>query len=244
VVKDGFLLIDGSPWENARLDALMKYVTLRSGTSSELRRRALPCERRGNTMENPLVGNLLHERLHHEIGAELYAAGRAVWMVMGGATGGEIRGTVENPAKRAPTFLAKLGYDHQVNAATRVRLTGSLYTTAKSASNTLYSGSRAGSPYSTSCSTRRQHHHVGVDRRCAAGLSSKVTAMVVNPFVKYRGLEVFATWSRPRDAPRETTERTWKQLAGEGLYRFCNERSTSSGAMTRSRAGWPPSRTT
>src|SRR4030095_15413210 len=30
-VKDGYLLIDGSPYENAMLDNLMKYLTLRLG---------------------------------------------------------------------------------------------------------------------------------------------------------------------------------------------------------------------
>ena len=225
-VKDGFLLIDGSPWENAKLDALMKYLTLRVGhfevNYGDAHFRASDA---GNTMANPLVGNLLMNAFTTEIGAELYARGASGWMVMGGATGGEIRGTVENPAKRAPAFLAKLGYDHQVNDATRVRLTGSLYTTAKSANNTLYSGSRAGSPYfDVLLNTTGSVTSSAWTGDVQPGLSSKVTAMVVNPFVKFHGLEVFGNIEQAKGRTAvETTERTWKQLAGEGLYRFCND---------------------
>jgi len=53
------------------------------------------------------------------------------------------------------------------------------------------------------------------------GLSSKVQAMVFNPFVKYRGFEFFgnAEQAKGRSAV-ETSDRTWHQYAIEGLYRF------------------------
>ena len=225
-VKDGFLLIDGSPWDNKALDGLMKYLTLRVGhfeiNYGDAHFRAGDA---GNTMQNPLVGNLIMNAFTTEIGAELYARTPGGWMAMVGATGGEIRGTVENPARRAPTYLAKLGYDHQVNPETRVRLTGSLYSTAKSANNTLYSGSRAGSPYfDVLLNTTGSITSSAWTGDVQPGLSSKITAMVVNPFFKYRGFEVFGNVEQAKGHTAvETADRTWSQTAGEGLYRFAHD---------------------
>jgi hypothetical protein len=225
-VKDGFLLVDGSPWENHTLDALMKYLTLRVGhfeiNYGDAHFRSSDG---GNTMPNPLIGNLIMNAFTTEIGGELYARSPSGWMVMGGVTGGEIRGTVENPSKRAPAYLAKLGYDHQTSATLRVRLTGSVYTTAKSLNNTLYSGSRAGSPYfDMLLNTTGSITSSAWTGDVQPGLSSKITAMVVNPFIKYRGLEMFGNLEQAKGrSAAETTDRTWKQYAGEGLYRFCHD---------------------
>ena len=53
------------------------------------------------------------------------------------------------------------------------------------------------------------------------GFSKEVTAWVINPFVTYRGLELFGNIEQARGrAATETTERTWKHYAGEGVYRF------------------------
>lgn len=225
-VKDGFLLVDASPWENGTLDQLMKYLTLRVGhfevNYGDAHFRSSDA---GNTMANPLVGNLIMNAFTTEIGAELYARDPRGFMAMVGATGGEVRGTVENPAKRAPSYLAKLGYDGQVQPDLRVRLTGSLYTTARSLNNTLYTGSRAGSPYfdvvMSQTTTVTASAWTG---DVQPGLSSKITAMVVNPFVKYRGFELFGNveQAKGRNAV-ETSDRKWTQLAGEGLYRFCDD---------------------
>jgi len=224
-VKDGFLLIDGSPWENPLLDNLMSVLTLRAGhfevNYGDAHFRASDG---GSGMNNPLVGNLIMNAFTTEIGAEAYVRKNG-FMVMGGATNGEIRGTVERPQDRAPSYLAKVGVDRQLNDDTRLRLTGSLYTTAKSASNTLYSGSRAGSRYfdvvvNTTATPAAQAWSGDVQ----PGLSSKVTAMVVNPFIKFHGFEAFGNFEQAKGrSAAETADRTWHQNAAEGLYRFAND---------------------
>jgi hypothetical protein len=221
-VKDGYLLMDASPWENKTLDAIMEYLTLRVGhfevNYGDAHFRATD---NGNAIANPLVGNLIMNAFTTEIGAEAYLRKNG-WMAMAGATGGEIRGTVERPQDRAPSYLGKLGFDRQMNSDLRVRLTGSVYTTAKSVSNTLYSGSRAGSRYydvlvNTTASLSAQAWTGDVQ----PGLSSKVTALVANPFVKYRGLELFGNIEQAKGrTAAETSDRKWTQLAGEALYRF------------------------
>ena len=221
-VKDGFLLIDGSPWANTTLDNIMKYATLKVGHFEVNYGDAhFRSSDGGSTMFNPFIGNLIMNAFTTEVGAEAYVRSNG-WMGMFGATGGEIRGTVRSPSSRAPTYLGKVGFDRQLNPELRLRLTGSIYSTAKSINNTLYSGSRAGSPYfdvlvNTTATTDGSAWTGDVQ----PGLSSKVQAMVFNPFIKYRGFEFFgnAEQAKGRTAA-ETSDRTWHQYAVEGLYRF------------------------
>jgi len=221
-VKDGYLLIDGSPWANNTLDNLMKLLTLKVGHFEVNYGDAhFRSSDGGNAMFNPLVGNLIMNAFTTEVGAEAYAR-KAGWLAMFGATGGEIRGTVRAPQNRAPTYLGKVGFDRQLSPDFRLRLTGSIYSTAKSINNTLYSGSRAGSHYfdvlvNTTATTDGSAWTGDVQ----PGLSSKVQAMVFNPFLKYRGFEFFGNVEQAKGrSAAETSDRTWNQYAAEGLYRF------------------------
>jgi hypothetical protein len=221
-VKDGYFLIDDSPIDKALLNHIMKYVTLRIG-HFEINYGDAHFRRTdgGNAMYNPLVGNYILDAFTTEIGAEAYVR-KSGFLAMGGVTGGEIRGTVRNPEKRAPSYLAKLGFDKQVTPLVRTRLMGSLYTTKKSASNTLYSGDRAGSRYfdvlENTVSTEKDNAWSGAIR---PGFASKITAMQLNPFVKVGGLEFFGIAEQAKGrAATETENRKWNQYAGEVTYRF------------------------
>ena len=74
-VKDGYLLIDASPIENACSTSIMEYTTLRVGHfevnygDSHFRR-----SDNGNAMYNPFVGNYIIDAFTTEIGAEAYVA--------------------------------------------------------------------------------------------------------------------------------------------------------------------------
>ena len=53
------------------------------------------------------------------------------------------------------------------------------------------------------------------------GFRNKVTAIQINPFVKYYGLEVFGVIERAEGkAATELAERTWNQYAADVVYRF------------------------
>jgi hypothetical protein len=221
-VKDGYFLIDGSPISNETLDNIMKYVTLRIGHfevnygDAHFRRTD-----GGNAMYNPLVGNYIMDAFTTEIGAEAYVR-KSGFMAMGGMTAGEVRGTVTAPQSRAPSYLAKAGFDKQLTPDFRARLMGSLYTTKKSASNTLYSGDRAGSRYydvlENTTSTEAAQAWSGAIQ---PGFKSKITAYQLNPFVKVKGLEFFGIAEQAKGrAATETKSRTWNQYAGEVTYRF------------------------
>src|SRR5690606_812815 len=87
-----------------------------------------------------------------EIGGEVYFR-TGPWLAMLGVTNGEIKGAVTNPDERAPSFIGKLGYDNEIVDGLRFRLTGSVYTTEKSTSNTLYAVTAPGRATTTSWTT-------------------------------------------------------------------------------------------
>ena len=221
-VKDGYILIDESPFKVAALEKLMKYVTLRVGHfevnygDAHFRRTD-----NGNALYNPFVGNLIMDAFTTEIGGEVYIRANGL-LAMGGITAGESRGMVTRPNDRSYAYVGKLGFDRQFTENLRLRLTGSTFQQARSTSNTLYAGDRAGSRYywvmENTLATESANFRSGLIN---PGLGSKVKAYMVNPFAKYRGLELFGVIEQAKGrAANETDMRTWNQYAGEVLYRF------------------------
>ena len=220
-VKDGYLLINASPWENAMLDNIMRYVTIKAG-HFEINYGDMHFRRsdNGQAMFNPLIGNLIMDAFTTEIGGEVYGRSKN-WLSMIAVTGGEVRGTVLKPENRSPSVIGKLGYDGNMGDA-RVRLTGSIYNTHTSNNNTLYSGSRAGSRYywvlENVNATENGNAWSG---DLQPGFSRKVMAWVVNPYLEWKGLELFGNIEQAKGRNGvETSDRTWNQYAGEGVYRF------------------------
>src|SRR5215207_1842305 len=225
-VKDGYFLIDGSPIESALLDKIMEVATLKVGHfevnygDQHFRR-----SDNGQTLYNPFVGNFVIDAFTTEIGAEAYARKHGL-LAMVGMTGGEVKGSVTAPGKRGPSYLAKLGVDKQLTGDIRVRLTSSLYKKDRSSSGTLTSGDRAGSRYYDVLepvgSTEAANAWSGAIQ---SGMRNNVTAVVINPFVKVGGVELFGNVETMTGAAvTEKTRRTLRQLAGEGLYRFAGEK--------------------
>jgi len=174
----------------------------------------------GQAMFNPLIGNLIMDAFTTEIGGEVYGRSKN-WLSMIAVTGGEVRGTVLKPENRSPSVIGKLGYDGNLGDA-RLRLTGSIYTTHTSNNNTLYSGSRAGSRYYwvlENVSATENGNAWSGDLQ--PGFSRKVTAWVANPYIEWKGLELFGNIEQAKGRNGvETSDRTWNQYAGEGVYRF------------------------
>ena len=225
-VKDGYVQIDESPLDLAPLKMLLNIATVRIGHmeinygDAHFRR-----SDNGNAIYNPFVGNYILDAFTTEVGGEVYLKSSNV-IAMGAITGGEIRGTVVNPGQRGPAFIGKLGYDRQFTEDLRVRLTGSLYKTNKAASSTLYSGDRAGSRYylvlENTAATESAQATSGLIN---PGFRNKVAALQVNPFVKFRGFELFGVLERAEGkANTEALERTWKQYAVDGVYRFADNK--------------------
>ena len=221
-VKDGYLLVDASPIDWKPLNDIMKYVTIRAGHfeinygDAHFRR-----SDNGNSIRNALVGNYIMDAFTTEVGGEVYLRANG-FMLMGGVTGGESRGMITSPEKRSPSYLMKGGFDRKFGDDLRFRLTASEYATSSSVSNTLFSGDRAGSRYydvlENTSSTESAQAWSGAMQ---PGLKNSIHSWVVNPFVQYKGLELFGNIESAKGrAAGETDNRTWKQNVGEVVYRF------------------------
>ena len=222
-VKDGYILIDASPFEFAPLDRAMEYLTVKVGHfeidygDAHYRRTD-----NGNAIHNPFVGNLIMDAFTTQIGGEVYFRNDMGLIAMAGVTGGEIKGEIRAPDSRAPAFLAKLGFDRQINDDLRVRLMGSMFDQDRAMSNTLYSGDRAGSRYylvleNTAATTAAQAWSGNINPR----FTSEVQAFMINPFVQVGGLELFGTAERSSGRTAdEVEEREWSQYAADVVYRF------------------------
>ena len=221
-VKDGYIQMDKSPIDLAPLKMLFEIATVKVGHmeinygDAHFRR-----SDNGNAIYNPFVGNYIMDAFTTEIGGEVYLKLNGL-IAMGAITAGELRGTVLTPEQRGPSVIGKLGIDRQVNKDLRVRLTGSMYKADKAMSNTLYGGDRAGSRYywvlENTAATEAANYTSGLIN---PGFKNQVSAFQMNPFVKFRGLELFGVVERATGkASTEANERTWKQYAVDTVYRF------------------------
>ena len=226
-VKDGYLLIDASPIAYKPLETLMEYVTIKAGHfevnygDAHFRRTD-----NGNAMHNPFVGNLILDAFTTEIGGEVYLRAKGL-MGMVGITGGEVRGQVATPEKRSPAFYGKVGVDRQLTANLRTRLTGSLWSQSKSMNQTLFAGDRAGSRYysviENTASTESANFRSGMFN---PGFGSAVNTYQINPFVKYRGLELFGVIEKAKGASApDTVKREFTQYAGDAVLRFFKDKA-------------------
>ena len=227
-VKGGFLQIDASPIDFAPLNTLMKYTTVKVGMfennfgDTHFRRSDA-----GQAMYNPFVGNYIVDPFTTEAGVEAYLR-KGPAFAMAAVTSGEMRGSVVTPEGRSWARYGKVGVDKQINTDLRVRLTGSLYKADRSLNQTIYSGDRPGSRYYDVLVDSS-----GRDRWSGTlqpGFRNNVRAIQINPFVKFRGLEVFGTIDRGRGkATAETEYRELSQEAVDLLYRFYDNRLYAGG---------------
>ncbi|MGE0077739.1 MAG: hypothetical protein AB7S48_07765 [Bacteroidales bacterium] len=252
-VKGGYIQIDKLPMFN-NPEWYTKYVTVKIGHfainygDQQFRR-----SDNGNTMINAFVGNYILDAFTTEIGGEVYIYPTSNVFLMGGITGGIINGDIKEAytydgkvQKKNPSFLAKAGYDSQISDDLRARLSASIYINSGTTKNSLYAGDRTGSRYYmvaepertvsggafvlTATSTNFTSGQIN------PGFTNKVTAFSLNPFIKYKGLELFGTYEIAHGAELATASnpnpksREFTQIAGELIYRFLKREQLFVGA--------------
>ena len=195
-VKGGYLQIDKVGFmKSDLLNKLWKNLTLKVG-HMEINYGDAHFRRSdgGNTFWNPFMENNIMDAFTTEIGGELYFRKNG-FIAMYGMTNGEIQGSVSGAGKRSPSIYGKLGYDKVLGERKRIRVTGSFLTKASSVSGTLFQGDRTGSNYNYAMepanATLTGNPFSG---RLHPNLTDNVATAVVNPFVKYGGLELFGTF--------------------------------------------------
>jgi len=220
-VKGGYITIDKLDFiQEGFLEDLMKSVTLKFGHmennygDAHFRR-----SDNASAIYNPFVGNYIMDAFTTEVGAEVYYQNNG-WLAMVGVTNSRLNQKAQGGT--SPSTLLKLGYDKQINSDLRFRLTGSMYHNAQSENVYLYSADRAGSRYyfvmEHETATSVANFTSG---RFDPGFSNKITTFMINPFVKYKGLEFFglAEFGSGRKTI-ETDTRDATQFGAELLYRF------------------------
>ncbi|HXC26127.1 MAG TPA: hypothetical protein VNU46_09450 [Gemmatimonadaceae bacterium] len=224
-VKDGYLLVDASPIDVSFLNSLMHYLTIRVGDfevdygDAHYRR-----SDGGDGLYNPLIGNYIMDAFTNEIGGEVYVRADDV-IVMGGVTSGQNQGAITGPSKRSPSYIGKIGIDRHLSSDLRVRLTGSVYDNSQTTANTLYNGDRAGSRYYDIMDNTATSATDAWSAAIQPGFSSKVRAFVLNPFVKFQGLELFGNIEQATGrSASDSSDRTWHQNVGEVVYRFLHDK--------------------
>ncbi|MFP8487968.1 hypothetical protein ACKGJO_02625 [Gracilimonas sp. Q87] len=181
----------------------------------------------GAAILNPFVGNYIMDSFTTEVGGEVYIYSGNVFGMIGLTNGKLNQSTNEETIKTKPSFLTKIGYDSQVNDDLRFRLTGSLFRVSQSSSIYLYSGDRAGTRYYNviepgNFRAGRFSPSFAVSGRAPGGpIAGEMTAIMINPFVKFQGLEFFGVFeSVTGQIDTEADSRTYTQLGAELLYRF------------------------
>jgi hypothetical protein len=233
-IKGGNVQIDNLDFiKPGFLSELMQYATLRVGLD-EFNYGDAHFRRSDNAqaLYNPFVENYIMDAFSTEAFGELTLQKSGFLMVVG-VTNGKLNQNVVTTATsdNKPSFFGKVGYDNQLSDDLRVRLTGSIYTNHGTTTGTwLYGGDRAGSRYYNVLRTVADANGVvqgsNFDGRYNARFT-KLTAIQVNPFIKFKGVELFGVYevaSGSEDIVQNGVvvdkAGSFTQLAGELIYRF------------------------
>jgi hypothetical protein len=222
-VKGGYMQIDRLDFiEEGFMSELMDKVTIKVGHmeinygDTHFRR-----SDNGQAIYNPFVGNYIMDSFTTEVGGEVYYQENG-FIGMFGLTNGKLNQSVTQPgegqvATRA-SIVGKLGYDSQIDEDLRVRITGSIYHTGQTQSAYLYTGDRAGSRYYNILTNNSGEFRTP---RFNPAFNNELTAIMINPFIKFQGLEFFGVFENASGkATAEPDRRTFNQYGAELLYRF------------------------
>lgn len=231
-IKGGYMQIDKLDFIKPEfLEGVMKYTSITIGLD-EFNYGDAHFRRSDNARAifNPFVGNYIMDAFSTEAFGEITVQKNGLLAVVG-LTNGKLNQnvTVTDNTDNKPSFYGKLGFDKQLNEDFRVRLTGSWYINNGTSTGTwLYGGDRAGTRYYNVLYTLPDANGVAEggprDGRFNARFT-KLTALQINPFIKFKGLEFFgiyelANGNNEFTQPQSDTEGGFTQLAAELLYRF------------------------
>ncbi|GGP04931.1 hypothetical protein GCM10010992_19110 [Cloacibacterium rupense] len=229
-VKGGYIQIDNLDFiSQGFLSGLMKNARVKVGMD-EINYGDSHFRRTDNAeaINNPFVENNIMDSFTTQAFGEAYYYSNGFMGMLGVSNGKLNQSAVKGTSDNSPSVYAKLAYDKQINPDLRVRLSGSIIkTNGLNTNGKLYGDDRAGSRY----------YYVLLTTADAMGTSNpstgrfnpgfqKMTAIQINPFVKYQGLEFFGTYEHASGnkivnatTPR-STDGSYNQYAAELLYRF------------------------
>ncbi len=267
-VKGGYIQIDKLPMLG-NPEWFSKYLRLKVGefvpNYGDMHFRRSDA---GNCIYNPFVENYIIDAFTTEIGGEVYIFPINGLTIVAGLTNGQVHGDVKpyrdtpppgfsTPIKKNPSILLKVAYDKRINKDLRFRISASSYSNAGNAMNSLYLGDRGGSQYSMIMEQERSVIYVeGVPSgngpsttannkdsgRYLPVIHNKVSSLMFNGFLKFKGLEFFGTYEQLKGRNNfelGTAKREFTQIAGEVIYRFLPREQLYVAARYNSISGRP-----
>lgn len=239
-VKGGYIQFDKLPFNTPFFNKLMEVATIKVGHmeinygDQHFRRSDA-----GQAIQNPFMEGYIADAFATEIGGEVYLQKGGLFGMLG-VSNGMIKGhvdsvyetkatdgtVIDDQTTRRPSIYLKGGVDKSLGEKLRVRVSGSLYHNSGQYGSglTLYSGDRGGSNYQNVMEAKpigTAYTAMYTSGRFNPGFTNKITAIMLNGFLKAGGLELFGTYERANGrAKTETEERKMSQLAGDVVYRF------------------------
>ncbi len=235
-VKGGYFQMDNLNFiSDGFMSGFMNMATLRFGMD-EINYGDTHFRRSDNAraIYNPFVGNYIMDSFTTEPFGELTVQNSGVLGVVG-ISNGRLN---QNPVAGDDGFVlyGKLGYDNQVSDDLRLRLTGSIYSSSdKGTRDYLYNGDRAGAHYYTVLEGINDARPSDFLPRFNPGFAYH-TAIQVNPFVKFKGLEVFGVVEFTNNGNSDDGG-GYTQLGGELIYRLGANENAYIGARYNSVSG-------
>lgn len=220
-VKGGYLQIDRLGFiKEGFLDGLMDYTTITFGLD-EFNYGDAHFRRSDNArvIYNPFIGNYIMDSFSTEAFGEVTVQKNSIIAVLGLSNGKLNQSVVLNDnSDNKVSFYGKLGVDKQFTGDFRFRLTGSWYLNNGTTTGTwLYGGDRAGSRYYNILQPL-EGNSSDFEGRFNPRFK-QMSALQLNPFVKYKGLEFFGIVESVSNS-EEQGNGQFTQLSGELLYRF------------------------
>ncbi len=237
-VKGGYLLIDAMPFINSEaVNKLMQNLTLKIGVDNvnygdgHFRR-----SDNADVIGNPFVGNYIMDAFTTAPEIEVLYRKNG-WIGMVGVTDGTLNPQVTtynattqefetvNTAQELGVY-GKFGFDKQLSKDLRVRLTVSPWLHGDSRRGTLYTGDRTGARYyqvmipaslgADGADIKKNH----LNGNWGPGNYKELTSVMVNSFVKYKGLEFFGLYENADGKTTADADFNFDHVVLEGLYRF------------------------
>lgn len=226
-VKGGHIQIDKLDFIRKDLLAgFMRMATLRVGLD-EINYGDAHFRRSDNAraIYNPFVGNYIMDAFTTEAFADLTLQKNGI-LVVAGVTNGKLnQSVVKEDLDIKPGAFGKIGYDRVFGNDTRIRLTGSFYSSpGYDNGQYLYSGDRTGARYYAVMQEKGASDNFR-SGRYSPGFK-KYNSFQINPFVKWKGIEFFGLVELIEgDKNKEITGGSFTQFGAEIIYRFLKNES-------------------
>ncbi|MEQ9467446.1 MAG: hypothetical protein RLN88_08545 [Ekhidna sp.] len=230
-VKGGYLQIDKLDFvKPGFMSGLMEKMTIRVGMD-EINYGDAHFRRTDNAraLFNPFVGNYIMDAFTTEPFIEFTYQRNGMIGMLGMSNGRLNQEPV--PGDDGKVIFGKLGYDKQMNDDLRLRLTGSFYSSSKGSDvDYLYAGDRAGARYYTVLHAEADAFSPrgpsDFDPRFSPSFSRNfgngngyINSIMINPFVKFNGLEFFGTYEIINNGNGDVGG-GYNQFAADLIYRF------------------------